>query len=408
VKLFHSRLTLGRLAIHLGTACLFAATSAVAFAQAGQLDTTFANKGIFSDNFNGATGTATAVALQSDGKILVGGSDGSAGVVLRLTTNGTIDTSFGTAGIVTINFRVADNVVTGLAVQTDGEIVVAGTGIPGGGRVARFDADGQPDNSFGTDGETFIFPGNPGPLVILPSGEIVVLEGNVLQRFTSSGTLDTTFGNSGTAPLVFTGSSIALLSNGKFLISPSTLLFGPGAMARYTGNGSLDTSFGISGQSSPLAVPALALPSDGKIISAGSIATGAATTGNPGGFGLIRLNANGTLDGTFGSRAGVVTPFPGFLTASVSALAIQTNGDMVAVGGANNGTLTPAGPFALARYLSTGQLDTTFGTAGLVTTSFGSTTLASISAVTIQTDGKIVVAGTDGAGNLVVARYLGQ
>ena len=104
----------------------------------------------------------------------------------------------------------------------------------------------------------------------------------------------------------------------------------------------------------------------------------------------------------------MVTPFSNFLTASVSALAIQTNGDIVAVGGANNGTLTPAGPFALARYLSTGQLDTTFGTAGLVTTSFGNTTQAVISAVTLQTDGKIVVAGTDGAGNFVVARYLGQ
>jgi uncharacterized delta-60 repeat protein len=408
VKPFHSRLTPGRLAIHLGMACLVAAASVVAFAQAGQLDATFADKGVFSDNFSGATGAATAVALQSDGKILVGGSDGSTGVVLRLTTNGAIDTSFGSAGIVTINFRVANNVVTGLAIQTDGKVVVAGTGIPGGGRVARFDADGQPDNSFGTDGETFIFPGNPGALVILTSGDIVVLEGNVLQRFTSNGTLDTTFANSGTAPLVFGGSSIALLSNGEFLISPSTVLFGPGALARYTSNGSLDRSFGISGQSSPLAVPALALQSDGKIISAGSITTGAATTGNPGGFGLIRLNANGTLDGTFGSRAGVVTPFLGFLTASVSALAIQTNGDIVAVGGANNGTLTPAGPFALARYLSTGQLDSTFGTAGLVTTRFGSTTQAVISAVTLQTDGKIVVAGTDGAGNFVVARYLGQ
>jgi uncharacterized delta-60 repeat protein len=169
-----------------------AIASTLALAQAGQLDPTFANNGIFSDNFNSAGGLASAVVLQSDGKIVVGGSDGSNGVVLRLNTNGTIDTSFGSAGIVTIDFRVADNIVTGLALQTDGKIVVAGTGIPGGGRLARFDANGQPDNSFGTDGETFIFPGNPGPLVILPNGDIIVLEGNVLQRFTSNGTLDTT------------------------------------------------------------------------------------------------------------------------------------------------------------------------------------------------------------------------
>ena len=67
-----------------------------------------------------------------------------------------------------------------------------------------------------------------------------------------------------------------------------------------------------------------------------------------------------------------------------------------------------AASFALARYLSTGKLDTTFGTGGLVTTSFGSTTTAAISALVIQTDGKIVAAGSDSAGNLVVARYLGQ
>jgi hypothetical protein len=61
----------------------------------------------------------------------------------------------------------------------------------------------------------------------------------------------------------------------------------------------------------------------------------------------------------------------------------------------------------LARYLNTGQLDTTFGTGGLVTTSFGAS-VASISALALQTDGNIVAVGTDGAGNLVVARYLGQ
>lgn len=63
--------------------------------------------------------------------------------------------------------------------------------------------------------------------------------------------------------------------------------------------------------------------------------------------------------------------------------------------------------FALARYLSTGQLDATFGTGGLVTTSFGASA-AGISALALQSDGKIVAAGTDGAGDLVVARYLGQ
>jgi uncharacterized delta-60 repeat protein len=420
VKPFRNRLTPG-LAIYVGVLFLsISVASTVAFAQAGQLDTTFADNGIFSDNFSGVTGSANAVLIQPDGKILAGGQTGTAnstgakGVVVRLNTNGTLDTSFGTGGSVMVDFGVLNDLLTGLALQPDGKILVAGSGFAGGsGQLVRLNANGSFDNTFGTDGFVALFPETPGGFVLQPDGNIL-LEGSTftsnfgnvsqLQRYNSNGTLDTTFGTDGAVPTLGLG-NISLLPSGKVVITSGGL--SSGTLARYNGNGSLDTTFGISGQNAALAAPATALLLDGKIISAGSIATGASTTGNPAGFGLIRLNANGTLDGTFGSRAGVVTPFPNFLSASVGALAIQTNGDIVAVGGANNGGSAATGPFALARYLSTGQLDSTFGTGGLVTTSFGST-LASLSAVTIQTDGKIVVAGTDGAGNFVVARYLGQ
>ena len=88
---------------------MLAATSTLAFAQAGQLDTTFGLQGIFSDNFSGATGFATAVALQSDGKIVAVGESGifgeseGKGDVVRLDTNGTLDTSFGSGGVVSIS-----------------------------------------------------------------------------------------------------------------------------------------------------------------------------------------------------------------------------------------------------------------------------------------------------------------
>ena len=122
----------------------------------------------------------------------------------------------------------------------------------------------------------------------------------------------------------------------------------------------------------------------------------------------MRFNAGGTIDGTFGSHGGVVSSFSGFFEASTSPLAIQTNGDIVAAGSATTGGTSPTGSFALARYLSTGNLDTTFGTEGLVTTGFGNGVTASVAALVIQTDGKIVAAGSDSVGNLVVARYLGQ
>ena len=110
-------------------ACLvLAATSTLGFAQAGQLDRTFANQGIFSVNCAGSTCAATAVALQSDGKIVAAGTLGnpnstqSRGLVLRLNTDGSLDTSFGVGGSVAIKFGDLFNQVAVLVIQTDGKL----------------------------------------------------------------------------------------------------------------------------------------------------------------------------------------------------------------------------------------------------------------------------------------------
>lgn len=86
-------------------------------------------------------------------------------------------------------------------------------------------------------------------------------------------------------------------------------------------------------------------------------------------------------------------------------MVIQPNQLIVAAGTAS--TSASNSSFALARYAPTGQLDNSFGTGGRVTTSFGNNTAASISAIFLQSDGKIVAAGTAGS-NFAVARYLGQ
>jgi uncharacterized delta-60 repeat protein len=256
----------------------------------------------------------------------------------------------------------------------------------------------------------------PGLFVLQSDGRIVLLGqtlGNAnmpgtseMQRFNNNGSLDTTFGKAGTAALVSGGSAISLQSNGKFLVT-SSAAFAAANVARYNSNGSLDTSFGIFGQTAVLAGPGITLQSDGRIVTAGNITSKTAVAGNTAGFGLNRLNSNGTVDSNFGSRGGVVSVFPGDPTATAFPLLVQSNGDVVAGGSAGNTAAVPTTSFALARYLSSGQLDTTFGTAGLVTTSFGSGA-ARIAALALQSDGKIVAAGTDGVGDLVVARYLGQ
>lgn len=390
-------------------ACVVLAAATMAVAQPGQLDKTFANKGIFSDGFSAGTNVATVVALQSDGKIVVGGEIGNSGGVIRLNTNGTLDHGFGTGGIVELKFRVIDNVVTGMAIQPDGKILVSGTGIPGGGALDRLNPDGSPDTSFGNSGSVFLFPMTPGPLVLQPDGKIVVgsatpgsIEGSPvfqMQRFTSDGQLDTTFGTGGTAPLLNSG-AITLQSDGKFLVA---------SLDRYNSNGSLDNTFGAFGQVAVLAGGSIAVQSDARIVMAGSITTKLSTAGNMTGFGLERLNSDGSIDTSFGTRGIVATNFANAPQTAASSLAIQSNGKIVAAGeaGSNVGN-QQTGSFALARYLSTGKLDTTFGNHGRVTTGFGSGANAAISAITIQTDGKIVVVGNANGSSWEVARYLGQ
>jgi hypothetical protein len=101
----------------------------------------------------------------------------------------------------------------------------------------------------------------------------------------TASTLARRIATEGTAALVFGGSAIALLSNGKFLVTSGGLP--SGALARYNSNGSLDTTFGTSGQEAALAAPGIAVQSNGRIVTAGSIVTQTSLTSNSSGFGLI-------------------------------------------------------------------------------------------------------------------------
>src|SRR5579864_1403091 len=100
-----------------------------AMGQAGSLYSTFATGGIFLDSagiFNNMGTIGTVVGLQSNGQIIVGGRIGFAAAVVRLNTNGTLDSSFGTGGTVTVSFPGSNDdpsQVVGAAVQSDGKIL---------------------------------------------------------------------------------------------------------------------------------------------------------------------------------------------------------------------------------------------------------------------------------------------
>ena len=246
----------------------FVLIPSLAWAQAGQLDPSFGKGGIFIGNFGGTFGaTVNTLAIQADGKIVVGGSGSSSPAALgRITTNGAFDPTFGSGGVVlsTFNAQAAKAFVVALAIQSDGKIVAAANGIPSRFAVGRFNPDGSVDSSFGTNG--FVQVANAGGAVLLaiePNQDIVAVGNTQMARLTSTGQLDSTFGNGGLAVLLNPmPSAIALESDGKILVasgafqSPPQPVLNPipgaGTLARYNPNGSLDRTFDFIKSSAPL------------------------------------------------------------------------------------------------------------------------------------------------------------
>ncbi|MBI2204692.1 MAG: hypothetical protein HYU41_12655 [Candidatus Rokubacteria bacterium] len=269
-------------------------------------------------------------------------------------------------------------------------------------------------------------------LAIQPDGKIVAAGtagvGNrfafALVRYLPDGRLDTGFGVDGTVLATefrvsdYVVPTLALQPDGKVIVAGDGLvgqdfLF---ALARYLPDGGLDPTFGTGGVvTTPFtdsrhfaSVRALALQPDGKVIAAGLSGLDRRDA-----FALARYRPDGTLDATFGGGGTVRTvitfgpkasTFPGFVNRGAFALARQPDGRVIA-GGATD-RLAGTVVFALARYLSDGRLDRTFGDGGTVATDFGAGSLAF--AVALQPDGKIVAAGTTSGPNarFALARYL--
>lgn len=245
---------------------------------------------------------------------------------------------------------------------------------------------------------------------ILAAGTATIDNTNqfVVARYTSTGTLDTTFNSNGiqTTSIGDTanGLDIALQSDGFSVVVGYTISsrITQAALARYTTTGSLDTSFGTAGvvteQIGDGAIAnAVAIQSDGQIVIAGT----AVLSGVPQCFVARYNSADGSLDTTFNSTGitpGIVTT-PIGVRANANALAIQSNGQIVIAGLAASGLQNQ---FALVRYNTDGSLDTAFGTGGIVTTSIGTSPQAF--ALAIQSDGNIVAAGSSDT-NIALARY---
>ncbi len=375
----------------LAVACALLATSVAARAQSV-------------DSFDpGANGVIYAMAVQPDGKILVGGQfsllgGGGTGVfprnrIARLNADGSVDTSFSPS--------VTGAAVVSLAVQADGKILVGGvfTNLAGGVRnnIGRLNPDGSLDTSFnpGTGGGG-IFGPEVDVLAVQPDGKILVggeftlLGGgsgttvrNRIGRLNTDGSVDTSFNPNANDAVI----SLAVQPDGKIVVGGVFTTLGGATrnrIARLNSTGTLDTAFnpGANG----IVITAVALQADGKILAGGDFTGLGGVTGTTPRSKIGRLNTDGTVDAGFN---------PGATGSIVYSIGVQADGKILAGGnftGLGNGGATPR------RYI--GRL----GPDGSIDPGFDPGANAAVYGVLVQADGSVLWADGD-MGNKLVQRH---
>ena len=418
---------------------VFGVTPIVCAAGPGDLDTTFNNTGIVTTTIGIDTDGDEAVAIQTDGKIVVtGGSfDGNNYnvAVARYDDDGNLDTDFNTTGVVTTPVTSGFNGAHAVAIQpSDDKIVVVGEGVRLSNLekdivVVRYQDDGKLDTTFGGTGfiTTSISSGDDSgqSVAIQPDGKIVVAgdsyragiaEKNIaLVRYDSNGNLDATFNNTGVVTTSVGDRSwataVTIQTDNKIVVAGASQDSGNHqiTVARYNITGTLDTEFNNTGIvttmiGSNARANAIAIQADGKIVVVGS---GGDSNSD---FAVVRYQNDGKLDVTFGNT--------GIVTTSVSnesdfgmAVAIQSNGKIIAAGASNNTNPLVKSDFTVICYNEDGSLDTGFGGSGVVTTSIGASDINGAYAVALQPDDKIVVSGISRSNNAydyTVVRYIGN
>jgi uncharacterized delta-60 repeat protein len=422
---------------------------APALAADGDLDASFGNAGQVMTDFDKSTDIAHAVTVQPDGKIVVVGTtyrnnDFSTEdfAIARYNADGTLDNTFGTKGRVTVDFPGLAAQASSVVIQRDGKIVVAGGAFPqlvflGNFEIVRFNPNGTLDTTFGTGGiVTTHFPGQgsfANAVALQGDGRIVAagtdyvdFSGDVssntdfaLARYNTDGSPDMSFGGTGQVTTDFLGFnddafSVLLQPDGRIVAVGSALSqasFYDFAAARYLADGTLDASFGHHGKVQTdfgdLGMDralAAALQPDGRIVAAGLAVSADGGSEN---FAIARYKANGTLDTSF-SGDGLRQVDFGSCCQAAHAVLLQHDGRIVVVGYPDSESNDS--DFVLARLKPNGALDATFGTGGRVRTSFGDLN-GGANGAALQADGKIVAAGfqatsTARSAQFAMARYL--
>ena len=377
-----------------------------------------------------------SAAIQSDGKIVVSGSafnyanNSIEFAIARYNTDGNLDNSFNTNGKQTTNFGASESYGYSIVFQTDGKIVVAGySNIDGSNydlALARYNTNGSLDNTFDGDGKqtTSLISADhfANTAAIQKDGKIVV-QGNSwngsdydfsIVRYNQDGSLDETFNGNGKEITNFgtsgdNANSVTIQSDGK-IIETGSAFNGKNyqlAIVRYNTDGSLDNTLSEDGKLvEGLNQGYTIYTSSGVQLDGKVIAAGYTWNGSNYDFMIVRYNTNGSLDGTFSSDGKQSTDFASGNDFGNS-VSIQGDGKIVVAGYTDNGS---SSYFALARYNTDGSPDSTFSNDGMQTTNFKFYAEIGNSAA-IQSDGKIVMAGYVFTGSnydsvdFAVARY---
>lgn len=358
--------------------------SILSYSQNGEIDTTFNPGDLGFGSGEGFNSDVYSIALQDDEKILVGGyfssyNGTSRNTIGRLKPDGTLDTTFEVGS----GF---DDLVNTLAVQSDGKIIVGGgfswfnTFPYGMAGVFRLNPDGTGDFSFNLGESGIGMGGIVNSVAIQSDGKIIVgggfttyngLTRNCIVRINTDGYIDTTF-DTGTG---FDGevNSVVVQSTGEILVGGTFTSFNGTArnkITRLNTDGTLDTSFEPgSGFNNP--VSSLTVQSDGKILVGGSFSSYNGTSINH----FARINLDGTLDTSFGSG----TSFNN----NVTSVAVQNDGKILVGGQFSDYNGTPTN--RIARINSDGTIDNSF--------SIGTGLDNEVNSFAIQNDDKIILGG---------------
>ncbi|MCE5269422.1 MAG: hypothetical protein LLG00_16215 [Planctomycetaceae bacterium] len=348
-----------------------------------------------------------SVVSQPDGKTLVcgvvaNGCNWYTPFLTRFNADGTIDTSFGNGGTVSLAALGLYLRKASVAVGADGKIVVLGQNSENvaadqSAVLLRLNADGSTDTSFGLNGHVVTggLVGSTPTLMVQSDGKVLAVgnrqDGSLaIVRYDVNGNLDATFANGGTLVLsgdsAITAQCTQLQYDGKILIGGGTSA--GAAMIRLNAGGTLDTTFGVAGTVSLSSwngytiggrFSNIAVRSNGQIIATAGeqLPTNCHDV-------LIRLNNDGTLDASFGQNGGTRVQSLEYAYADENNLLVQSDGKIVILADS-----------ALTRYNADGTIDTSFGDGGTVSFQHRSDVSSWLIGETLArtADGDIIVAG---------------